>query len=143
MLKPPELQITPVVRNSPRHYLSTECQDALADMNAVHFAQHVALWLHLRVSVATLTVRACHRTPAFLKDIAAIFADAAADPWWLSLAESDTRNLVTGTSTAEQLCRCRGVRTNPQPAPTVKVSTFQPHLCLHPGSRFAVLPTRM
>eukprot|EP00439_Symbiodinium_sp_Y106_P005329 s3060_g1.t1 len=50
--------------------------DALADMNAVHFAQHV--------------------------DIAAIFADAAADPW------------------------CRGVRTNPQPAPTVKVSTFQP-----------------
>ncbi|CAE7692888.1 unnamed protein product [Symbiodinium sp. CCMP2456] len=50
--------------------------DALADMNAVHFAQHV--------------------------DIAAIFADAAADPW------------------------CRGVRTNPQPVPTVKGSTFQP-----------------
>ncbi|CAE7355254.1 unnamed protein product [Symbiodinium sp. KB8] len=50
--------------------------DALADMNAVHFAQHV--------------------------DIAAIFADAAADPW------------------------CRGVRTNPQPAPTVRGGTFQP-----------------
>ena len=53
-------------------------QEALADANAAHFAQHVALQLQ---QTLMHLARLC---PMALKDIAGIFGDAAVDPWWLA-----------------------------------------------------------
>ena len=112
-------------------------------MNAVHFAQHVAPCLHLRAPLATLTVRAFHRLPAF-KDIAAIFADAAADPWWLSLAESDTRILSWGLRAdrpvAMQVSWCANQSTAGSNGQGRHISTAS---CLHQGEALlgCCLPT--